>query len=600
MTFILKIMKVKMKMTISSISIKNVKGIQNRTFDLNISPNKPSLLVAPNGFGKSSIAIAFASLRSNRVELHDDHFFENDQNNLPEITIKYKKPDNTIVDLIADSSSNAISDEFSYFVINSQVKANGIGRSFGGRNIVTASLEIEAVTLIDTIPERCTFGYSYSSQKSYFNKNGKVLPNISGLFDNLKLVMKLSELYSEFDAVLLVRNQKIISNFIKNVDLENGTREQLFAVISASHINLLLEIESLKKIAETIKDLEATINNSLVQAFLAAIQIANVYQSDKVKFKKACKYCSYKLEVDSYTSLLKSFNTTWKEIKPEVNGRSLVVKFPKVQLVSNGQRDILSFISLIIRAKRRLNKDKCILIIDEVFDYLDDANLISAQYYVTKLIDEYKKDGKEIYPLILTHLNPRYFKNYAFSKQKVYYLDKRDGSCVSNHLIKLLIKRNEASIKDDVSKYLLHFHPEEINKKSEFQQLGIKASWGAGDGFKQFIDTEMQKFLSDSHYDPLAVCCGVRRKIEEIVYADLSTDESKITFLDEHGTKNKLQVAEECGVIVPEYFYLLGIIYNDGMHWKENQDNVSPIAAKLENMTIKKLITDAFGIIGGP
>ena len=33
---------------------------------------------------------------------------------------------------------------------------------------------------------------------------------------------------------------------------------------------------------------------------------------------------------------------------------------------------------------------------------------------------------------------------------------------------------------------------------------------------------------------------------------------------------------------------------NEGMHWKENQDNISPIAAKLENLTIKKLIQDVF------
>lgn len=38
---------------IESIEIENVKGIKKRKFDLNIIPNKPSLLVAPNGFGKT-------------------------------------------------------------------------------------------------------------------------------------------------------------------------------------------------------------------------------------------------------------------------------------------------------------------------------------------------------------------------------------------------------------------------------------------------------------------------------------------------------------------------------------------------------------------
>ena len=580
-------------MTIASIGIKNIKGIQNKTFELNISPNKPSLLVAPNGFGKSSIATAFASLRANRVELEDNHFFENNHDNAPEIIIKYKKTDNTILNLTADNTSNTINNEFSCFVINSQIKANGMGRSFGGRNVVTASLEIEPVTLIDTIPEHELFDYSFSNQKTTFGRNGKVLPNISDLLKNLKVVEKLTESYLDLDKLLLTSNWNKILIFIETANLQSGTKEQLLTWITNNQLNSLSELESLKKIAEIINEFEPSLN-SLTISFLAAIQIAKIYQTDKALFKKACKYCNYKLEAASYTNLLKCFNTTWKEIKPEVSGRKLIVKFPKAQHVSNGQRDVLSFIALIIRAKRRLNKNKCILIIDEVFDYLDDANLISVQYYITQLIKEFKAMGKEIYPLILTHLNPRYFKNYAFSKQKVYYLDKRDGECVDRHLIKLLQKRNDVSIIDDVSKYLLHFHSENINKRSEFQTLGLKPSWGEGEAFKQFIDTEILKFLNDLDYDPLAVCCGVRRKIEEIIYGDLVNDDFKRRFLEAHGTRSKLDLAEECGVIVPEYFFLLGIIYNDGMHWKDHQDNISPIAAKLENITIKKLITDVF------
>ena len=46
---------------LNSISIHAIKGIQNKTFNLDLYPNKPSILVAPNGFGKSSFAIAFNS-----------------------------------------------------------------------------------------------------------------------------------------------------------------------------------------------------------------------------------------------------------------------------------------------------------------------------------------------------------------------------------------------------------------------------------------------------------------------------------------------------------------------------------------------------------
>lgn len=46
-------------MKIKSIHIKNVRGLGDRKIELNMIPNKPSLLVAPNGSGKSSFAFAF-------------------------------------------------------------------------------------------------------------------------------------------------------------------------------------------------------------------------------------------------------------------------------------------------------------------------------------------------------------------------------------------------------------------------------------------------------------------------------------------------------------------------------------------------------------
>ena len=120
---------------------------------------------------------------------------------------------------------------------------------------------------------------------------------------------------------------------------------------------------------------------------------------------------------------------------------------------------------MLFRAKRHLKKDANILIIDEVFDYLDDANLIAAQYYITTFIKEFVDEGKRLYPIILTHLNPNYFKNFTFSKQKVYYLDKTNIQ-VNQHITKLLRNRENTTIKDDVVKYLLHYEPRHINKRA--------------------------------------------------------------------------------------------------------------------------------------
>ena len=39
-------------MIINRIEIRNIKGIDNKIFNLNLVANKPNILVAPNGFGK--------------------------------------------------------------------------------------------------------------------------------------------------------------------------------------------------------------------------------------------------------------------------------------------------------------------------------------------------------------------------------------------------------------------------------------------------------------------------------------------------------------------------------------------------------------------
>lgn len=49
-------------MKIESIELTNIKGISHETFTLGLVPNKPSILVAPNGFGKSSLGCTSSNL----------------------------------------------------------------------------------------------------------------------------------------------------------------------------------------------------------------------------------------------------------------------------------------------------------------------------------------------------------------------------------------------------------------------------------------------------------------------------------------------------------------------------------------------------------
>ncbi len=571
------------------IEIENIKGIQHKRFELNIYPNKPSLLVAPNGFGKSSIATAFNSMNSRRINLEDDDYYQENSINLPKIIIEYEKPNGELVNLQATHNSNSISEEFDYFVINNQLKPKGIGSMYGR---ATATLIIKDIVVVERIPQNVNFGYSTTSIKSKFGINGKVLPNANTALNNKKLVEKLSANYQALQRANGRRIQARIQDIINQINSQNGTAEQLLNWTNENLLNELKDINYLNTIGNIINEFDIGLNSE-TKSFLVAIQLIWLYNENTNRFKNACNYSNYKLDKERFDITLQTFNSTWKNIRSSETQGKLVVKFPKATQISNGQRDILTFISMLFKAKRNLNKNANILIIDEVFDYLDDANLIAAQYYVTEFINEQKYIGKRIYPLIMTHLNPNYFKNFAFSKQKVYYLN-RTTIDVSRGIKTLLRNRTDERIKDDVSKHLLHYHPENINKRREFREIGIPERWGEDSNFIQFANVEVEKYLNNESFDPFAVCAALRIKIEKIAYDKLASDEARLEFLQTKKTRNKLDKAEEKGVVSPESHYLLGIIYNEGMHWKENQDNVSPIATKLENLTIKKLIADVF------
>lgn len=576
---------------IKIIEIENIKGIDKKTFDLGIHPNKPSLLVAPNGFGKSSLATAFNSMNSRKISLAEDDIHLEDIANLPRIAIEYIQENGTVVNLEATNDTNTISKHFDYFVINNLTKPKGIGSRFGN---ATARLEIKDVVLIDRVPANIQFGYSLRNYQANFKNCGKVFPNANSVLTNLILVEKLSENYQALDRANGLLIQRRLNEILADIKAQNetDTANVINDWVSLNCLNDLKQINYLNTIGGLINEFDIGYNCE-TKSYLAAIQIISLYNNDSINFKAACTYSNYRFDKQRFDKTLATFNCTWRNISTSQTGGKLVVKFPQAIHISNGQRDILTFISMLFRAKRHLKKGANILIIDEVFDYLDDANLTAAQYYITQFIKDYKLASKRIYPLILTHLNPNYFKNYAFSKQKVYYLNKSNIQ-VGQGIINLLRNRKDLTIKAAISKYLLHYDPGTINKRTEFRALTIPELWGENDNFQNHLNNEIQNYLSDIPYDPFAVCGALRLKIEQIAYDKLQSPEAKTAFLTTHKTRSKLEKAEEMGIVSPESHYLLGIIYNEGMHWELNQDNISPIASKLENLTIKKIIADVF------
>ncbi|WP_170857224.1 hypothetical protein [Flavobacterium micromati] len=575
---------------ITRIEIRNVKGIgtttENCNYNFEISPNKPNILVAPNGFGKSSFSVAFKSLQPGKIVLEKEHYFKNSELNLPSISITYEE-NGTSNTVSANQVSNIIKSEFDYFVINNQIYAKAKKNNLGGFVIATASLETPPIILVNNIPELIHFDYTITHHREVFGQNGKVLKNISVLFGNDKMIKGLANYYVHINRLNTgVKTQEKLNSFIERVNEQVGNAETVLDWIENNELGNLEDIPYLRDIKNYIISLDLNYTR-VADSFLTAIQFAKMFKENEANFKAAILRKIYNYEKDQYEALFASFNSSWQNFKPLAKDNKLIVEIPKTAYISNGQRDVMCFIALLKKAELKLTKSKGVLIIDEVFDYLDDANLIAVQYYVTQFIQKFQSEGRKIYPIIFTHLNPYFFKNFVFSKQKVHFLNSKAAK-INEHFKKILINRENILIKDNVSKYHLHYEPISINIRPDFESLNLKPTWGNSQIFEEFIGDEFTKYNNNEEiYDPFAVCCAVRKKVEKNIYDKLLTQEFKDEFLNTHTTPNKLKFAENKGVVVPEIYYLLGIIYNDGMHWKDNEVS---IANKLENYTIRKMI----------
>ena len=584
-------------MQIQSIEITNVKGIRNKLFRLDLVPNKPNILVAPNGFGKSSFAVAFDSLRSNKIELDEKNHHKKSAAHRPILSLTLS----TGLTLIADDTQNTILDHFDVFVINNQTEPKSKVQSFGGRTFAKTSLDIVPTVLVPTIPSKIGFNYSSGSIKTSFGANGnKILNNISNIFGCGALFHRI-ENEIDFTRFSLRNYQTTLNNTIIQINQQTGTGDNIKNWIRINVLPAIQALDEYQKLSDIIASFRFREITNDVDLFLATWQILTIRNNLGANFKKACKYLYYLDEKDDYTQTIDSFNPVKDrfDIKPKEERNSLIVYWPKAHEISNGQRDILTFIALLLKSRRNFKKKDCILILDEIFDYMDDANLITFQYYISTFIDDMKRCKKRIFPILLTHLDPLFFNHFCFndSKIKVNYI--KDINVKSNQqILKLIYKRADPSIQDNVDAYFFHFHPDisQIDLTNEFKTLSLNMDWAKPEMFLKKISREIRRYLfEDNTFDPLAICFGVRIQIEKLVYDNIPDKENKRIFIEEvNGTKNKLHFAQTIGVHIPETYFLLGIIYNTSLHLIEGQDVSKPLGLKLENGTIKQMILNIF------
>lgn len=585
---------------IESIRVQNVRGLKDQTFTFDqpqMSPNKVHLLIAPNGFGKSSIATAFSNLKPKSLKLNEKDMFLHDDSREQELTVTYSKS-GTLTTLTANKNKNELSKDFYIQVIRSSNKIKTYQRPVGGgRKVAVAELIIDEIELCK-IPTKSSIAYSYTGSSKSFGKNGKALPNIK---DHLKDL----DLLSKFISADLARKSCLkrpldrIGKVIVTINGLEGTADEIRSQINSGLLPTLEAIEELKSVSELFTKM-----GSEVERYLAAIQLIDIHKQNNKVIKASCEWLQYTKNKKRVEDLLASCNPNGSWIKLQVSKSSdkLVIKLPKPTTMSNGQRDLLCFLAQILRFEISSQKDQSILIIDEVFDYLDYANLLTCQYFLSKLITQHKLRGQELYPMVLTHLDPSVFNSFVFSKklQKNHFLDKSTDINRNGGLYKIIQTRSNSSFETVFAAYFAHYSLLECDEKALFKLHSLKENWGCSKTFHAYCKAESDKYLSNTpqQIDYLAVCLHLRIKIEEHACEQLPTDPLKDEFVNQKRmTIPKLNFAIEKGANVPEVHYLLASLYNSALHpTNGTSDFASPVVSKMQNNSIKEMIRDALNI----
>lgn len=584
-------------MHIKEIEIQNIKGLEKLVLSQPIFANRPNILVAPNGFGKSSFATAFGSLNSKRIEIKDDEIRNGDNSLSPllAITTCEEKEEK----FIATNTENNISKKFDIFVVNCQLRPNAKAQRFGKIVTAKASLNIAPTIIYKTIPRKVNFAYSYSKMKRDFGNNGKILNDISELLQN-SFIVDLIEKKVNFNHFKLKTFKEKLNSVVSSINnIISKNTEELKKEIKRLRI-CVIDDEQFGKITKIILQHISQVDD--FDAFCISWQYIKLHLDMNSEFKFAQKYLLYKSRRNNLDKTLANLNPVKDRFKIESKEKKgeLVIEWPKANLISSGQRDILVFIAKLMECEFQAGEN-CILIIDEFFDYLDDANVVAFQYYVSSLIERFRKRKQLLFPILLTHLDPNYLKHFCFNDKKMNICYLQDSKAkITNELKKVVISRDEKSIKNIIDKYYFHYHDNigSLDFTHDFEQMSLNKDWGKPSAFKKKIGRIFRTYLfeSEKQYDPLAVCIFIRTYIEENVYNELKNNEEKQEFLLTHTTNEKLHYAQEHGVLVSDLYFLLGIIYNHPLHLNENEDISKPLGMKLDNPTIKSMICNLCNI----
>lgn len=589
------------------IKIENIKG--KDSFEVtftDLTANQPNIIVAPNGYGKSTIATAFKAAGSGKMKLDSKDVYQQNPDNHPKLEIELCG-ENAGIFVSTDTDGN-ISRHLSVYTISSPLYAKSTTRGFNRNVAATADLRVEQVIIYNSIPENHSISYSYRSVSGWYGNKSKLFINIAEMLTNYNNISHLLDIKDCLKKCSV--QQWIQSKFTQFLDNcpSSGTASNIKQQISQDTITALRENSNINSLFDCIAGMKSKPDGwGDIDIVFTAIQLCKIMKQyydggENDVLKKVHAFLAYKEAKDLIDERLNLFNTTGRIIRTREDHGKLVINFDRAASMSNGERDILSFISNLTKFEISFKNKIGILIIDEVFDYLDGSNMLAVQYYLSELINKYKAVGKVLFPIIFTHLDPEVFANYYFRKKKVHYISSFAPIELDSQIVKLLRLRESRTLTDDekeeIEKYYIHFIDE---THSLSNQLAAKISNDFTESSTSFrsslYDEITEKYLPENSYNPIMIIAGVRIRIEEMVYRQLNPCD-QCEFIQQHKVINKLLFAEDHGIEVPELFYLLQPLYNDGLHLGGNDNDVSlkmkSCYLKTNNLHIRRMIQMLF------
>jgi energy-coupling factor transporter ATP-binding protein EcfA2 len=222
-------------MTIQNLRIQTVRGISDFTINQAINKNRPYILVAPNGFGKTSIAKAFKSAADQTsIKLKDTDRYFHDDSKPASLALEFDNGQSIYTKAVTEKAhTNDIRKEFDIFVISDLREVTASANKIGSFSTKPKGKLIIPSIKICPIIKKPENPYKISEIKESFGDRYRLLQNLnSTLFAQDMFKENAREFCIFIDRLVMPRLWKRIDSIRDNINSYRGSEEDFIQTAS--------------------------------------------------------------------------------------------------------------------------------------------------------------------------------------------------------------------------------------------------------------------------------------------------------------------------------------------------------------------------------